>query len=293
MKNTNLVNIKDMIGRAKLFNYAVAQININNLEWTKWTLEAAQQTNSPIILGVSEGAVKYMGGYSVVYSMVNSLICDLGLTIPVSLHLDHGTKDGCIKALEAGFPSVMFDGSRNSFESNLADTSEMIKLCKKYNASLEVELGGIPGTEDNFYSEGLYANLDECITMGNLHIDALAINFGSIHGLYPKDWKGLDFNLLVDINSNVNKPFVLHGGTGIPDDQIQKAISLGVSKININTELQIAFTRKMREYFVSGKDMDLKSKSYDPRKIFGTIEPIFKKICIEKFKLFASFGTAK
>lgn len=294
MKISNyIVNAKDILQKAKLHNYAIAQININNLEWTKWILEAAQETNTPIIIGASKGAIKYMGGYEVVYQMTNSLVADLNITVPVVLHLDHGDYDACIDALKAGFSSVMFDGSSLPFEENLAKTYEMIKICKKYNASLEVELGGIGGNEDGVTSDGFFANIEECTQMAALEIDALAVNFGSIHGIYPKDWPGLDFDLLVKINANVKKALVLHGGSGIPNDQIKKSISLGINKINVNTELQLLFAQKLREYFISGKDLDLKAKGYDPRKMFKYVTPAIKKLCIDKFKLFGSFGVAK
>lgn len=291
--NRNLVNAKEMLMNAKLFNYAIAQININNLEWAKWVIEVAHETNTPVILGVSEGAAKYMGGYNTVCSMVDSLIGDINTNVPIAIHLDHGTFEGCQKALEAGFTSVMFDGSKLPFEENMAKSAEMVKLCKKYDASLEVELGGIGGEEDGVVSNGFYANVEECKQIATLEIDALAVNYGSIHGIYPKDWSGLDFDLLVNINSEVKKPLVLHGGSGIPSDQIKKSISLGINKINVNTELQLAFADKMREYFVSGRDLDWKKKGYDPRKMFKFATPIIKKIIMEKFKLFGSFGVAK
>lgn len=294
MKNKNyLVNSREMLLNAKLFNYAIAQININNLEWAKWIIETAHETNTPVILGVSEGAAKYMGGYNTVYSMVNALVGEINTSVPIAIHLDHGSFDACKEALEAGFTSVMFDGSELPFEENMAKSAEMVKICKKYDASLEVELGGIGGEEDGVISSGFYANVEECKQMATLNIDALAVNFGSIHGIYPKNWEGLNFDLLVNINSEVKKPLVLHGGSGIPTDQIKKAISLGINKINVNTELQLVFAEKMREYFVSGKDLDLRRKGYDPRKMFKFVTPNIKKVIMEKFKLFGSFGTAK
>ncbi len=294
MKNINfLVNTKEMLANAKLFNYAIAQININNLEWAKWIIETAHETNTPVILGVSQGAAKYMGGYKTVYSMVNTLVGDLNISVPIALHLDHGNMEACKEALEAGFTSVMYDGSHLPFVENVANTYEIIKLCKKYDASLEVELGGIGGEEDGVVSDGFFANVDECIKMASLNIDSLAVNYGSIHGIYPKDWKGLDFDLLVKINNNVKKPLVLHGGSGIPVDQIKKSISLGISKINVNTELQLLFAEKMREYFISGRDLDMKKKGYDPRKMFKYVTPFIKRLIVEKFKLFGSFGVWK
>ncbi len=294
MKNKcNLVNAKDMLSKAREFNYAVAQININNLEWTRWVLEAAEETKTPVILGVSEGAAKYMGGLDTVFSMANAMVGDLNISVPVAIHLDHGTYEGCKKALEAGFTSVMFDGSSLPFEENLALSGDMVKLCKKYGASLEVELGGIGGTEDGVTSNGSFANVKEVVTMAGLDVDAIAVNYGSIHGIYPKNWGGLDYDLLATINQKVDKALVLHGGSGIPEGDIRKSISLGINKINVNTELQLVFASKIREYVNSGKDLDMKGKGYDPRKFFKFAAPAVKDVCVGKFKLFGSFGVAQ
>lgn len=293
MNNKSLVNAKEMLMDAKMFNYAIAQINVNNLEWAKWIIETAHETNTPVILGVSEGAAKYMGGYNVVVNMINELVKNINTNVPIALHLDHGSLEGCKQALEAGFTSIMYDGSHLEFSENLSNTAQMVKLCKKFGASLEVELGGIGGEEDGKFSDGSFADVEECRQMAMLEIDALAVNFGSIHGIYPKNWEGLDFDLLVEINNNIKKPLVLHGGSGIPADQIKKSISLGINKINVNTELQLVFAEKMREYFISGKDLDLRKKGYDPRKMFKFATPAIKKVIMEKFKLFGSFGVAK
>ena len=294
MGNINfLVNTKEMLTSAKLFNYAIAQININNLEWAKWVIETAKETNTPVILGVSQSAAQYMGGYKTVYAMVNAMVGELNASVPVALHLDHGDLGACKEALEAGFTSVMYDGSHLPFLENVANTYEVIKLCKKYDASLEVELGGIGNEENNEASNNFFADVEECKKMGMLNIDSLAINYGSYHGIYPKDWKGLNFDLLVQINANVKKPLVLHGGSGIPMDQIKKSISLGISKININTELQLLFAEKMREYFISGRDLDMNKKGYDPKRMYKYATPFIKRLVVEKFKLFGSFGVAK
>lgn len=293
MKRKLLSNLRDVLMNAKLHNYAVAQININNLEWIKTVLNVAQESNTPIILGVSEGAGKYMGGYKNIHDMVINLIDYYHITIPVVLHLDHGSYQACIEALEAGFSSVMYDGSMKPFEINFDETFAITKIAAKYNASVEAEVGGIGGIEDGHTSLGEIADINECIAMSKLPIDALAASVGSIHGLYPKEWESLDFELLNEINAATNLiPLVLHGGSGIPDAQIKQAIALGVSKINVNTECQIAFAQAIREYIEQNKDLDINNKGYDPRKLLKVGCNAIKKVCLEKFKLFGSLGVA-
>lgn len=294
MKKNNLCTLKDLLPHAKLHNYAIAQININNLEWIKAVLSAAQETATPVILGVSEGAAKYMCGYKNVYDMVVNCMEAMYITVPVVLHLDHGSYDACIQALEAGFSSVMYDGSAKDIHDNLSETYAITKIAKKYKASVEAEVGGVGGNEDGVSSMGENADINDCITMSNLPIDALAASVGSIHGLYPKNWKSLNFDLLNDVNCSTNCiPLVLHGGTGIPSDQIRKAIANGISKINVNTECQIAFAKATRDYIKAEKDKDIKKKGYDPRKLLKEPSEAIKKVCIEKFKLFGSIGTAR
>lgn len=294
MKKSILVTLKDVLPHAKLHNYAIAQININNLEWIKAVLSAAQETATPVILGVSEGAAKYMCGFKNAHDMVVNCMQSMSITVPVVLHLDHGTFEGCKKALEAGFSSVMYDGSSYPIERNLSESYAICKLAKKYGASVEVEVGGVGGEEDGRISMGENANIYECITMSNLPIDALAASVGSIHGLYPKNWKSLNFNLLAEVNASTHGiPLVLHGGTGIPNDQVKKAIASGISKVNVNTECQIAFAKAVREYIKEGKDQAYSKKGYDPRKLLKSPSEAIKKVCIEKFKLFGSIGSAK
>lgn len=288
MNKSKLVNMKEMLQRAKLFHYAIAQININNLEWAKAALEAAQETATPIILGVSEGAVKYMWGYKTVVNMVNAMIEENNITVPVCLHLDHGTFRGCVKALEAGFSSVMFDGSKFPIEKNIVLTNDIANIAKKFNASTEAEVGGFDNGD-----EGEIADIDQALDIANLPIDAIAFSFGSIHGIYPKNWKGLNFDILDNFTYLSDLPVVLHGGSGIPDKQIKTAISLGVCKINVNTECQLAFAEATRRYFEDEKDLDFKNKGYDPRKILKPGYAAIKKVCIDKFKLFGSFGVIK
>lgn len=289
-----LSTLKDVLPKAKLFNYAIAQININNLEWIKAVLTAANETATPVILGVSEGAAKYMCGMKNVYDMVVNVMENLKISVPVVLHLDHGSFDGCKEALKAGFSSVMYDGSSKPFETNLTESFDIIKLAAKTKASVEVEVGGVGGNEDGVTSDGENANLEDCVAIAKLPLDALAASVGSIHGVYPKDWKGLNFPLLEMVNKNVGKlPLVLHGGTGIPDGQIKKAISLGIAKINVNTECQLGFASATRKYFNDKKDLDIDKKGFDPRKLLKPGTDEIKKVCVEKFKLFGSIGTAK
>ncbi len=291
--NSRLVNIKDMLQKAVDNNYAIAHINVNNLEWIKAALIAAEQTKSPLILGVSEGAAKYMCGYNNIVDMVNNCITYMNISVPIALHLDHGSYDAAIAALKAGFSSVMFDGSHLLFNENLTKVQEIINLANKYGASVEAEVGGIGGVEDGVTSNGEQANPDECAEISKLPIACLAAGIGNIHGIYPSDWKGLNFNLLQEIHQKTNKkPLVLHGGTGIPDEMIKKAISLGVAKINVNTECQLVFAAATRKYIEAKQDLDEKAKGFDPRKLLkpGT-EAIVSKI-IEKIELFGSKNRA-
>lgn len=260
-----LVNAKNMVAKAYEGKYAVPHININNLEWAKTVLLTAEEKKSPIILGASEGAIKYMGGFSVVSAMVKALIQDLAISVPVALHLDHGSKEGAIKALAAGFTSVMYDGSHESFEVNYQNTQEIVELAKNYNASVEAEVGSIGGEEDGIVGNGEIADPKEALKMKELGLDFLAAGIGNIHGPYPKTWKSLNFKALEQISNTVKIGMVLHGGSGIPSDQIKKAISLGISKININTELQQANAAAIKEFVIS-KEID-KGKNFDPRKL--------------------------
>ena len=261
-----LVSAKDMLQKAREGKYAVGQFNINNLEWTKAILLTAQENNSPVILGVSEGAGKYMGGYKTVVGMVNGLIEELNITVPVALHLDHGSYDGAKKVIEAGFSSVMFDGSHYSIEENVAKTKEIIEIANAKGISVEAEVGSIGGEEDGVVGSGEVADPNECKLIADLGVDMLAAGIGNIHGKYPANWTGLNFEALAAINdATAGMPLVLHGGTGIPADMIQKAISLGVSKINVNTECQLAFAEATRKYIEAGKDLE--GKGFDPRKL--------------------------
>lgn len=293
MTISRLVNVKDMVSKARNGKYAIAHINTNNLEWIKAILDAAQATNSPIIVGVSEGAIKYQCGYKNVVDIVNNVIEFMNITVPVALHLDHGTYEGAIKALEAGFSSVMFDGSHFPFDENVKKTKDIIELAKKYNASVEAEVGSIGGEEDGVIGEGELANVDECRKISSLGVDMLAAGIGNIHGIYPKNWKGLNFNVLEEISQSTNSiPLVLHGGTGIPEDQIKKAISLGISKINVNTECQLAFASATRKYIENQEDLNTSKKGFDPRKLLKPGTEAIKNTIIEKLKLFGSLGKA-
>lgn len=293
MQKTRLVNVKDMVNKARENGYAIAHINTNNLEWTKAILDAAQSTNSPVIIGVSEGAAKYQGGFKTVASIVSNLMDYMDITVPVALHLDHGSYEGAIKALESGFSSVMFDGSHLNFDENITKTKEIIEIAKKYNASVEAEVGSIGGEEDGVIGEGELACPNQCKEMASLDIQMLAAGIGNIHGLYPSNWKGLNFDVLSKIAESTNKmPLVLHGGTGINDEMIKKAISLGISKINVNTECQIAFAKATREYIQSGADLDTVKKGFDPRKLLKPGYEAIKNTVIEKMRLFGSLGKA-
>ena len=263
-----LVSAREMLEKARDGKYAVGQFNINNLEWTKSILLTAEELKSPVILGVSEGAGKYMTGYKTVVGMVNGMLEELKITVPVALHLDHGSYDGCLKCIEAGFSSVMFDGSHYPIDENVAKTTELVKICKEKGLSIEAEVGSIGGEEDGVVGMGECADPDECKAIADLGIDFLAAGIGNIHGKYPENWKGLSFETLAAVKEKVgDMPLVLHGGTGIPADMIKKAISLGVAKINVNTECQLSFAEATRKYIEAGKD--LQGKGFDPRKLLA------------------------
>jgi fructose-bisphosphate aldolase class II len=286
-----LVSAKEMLIKAHKEGYGIAQININNLEWIKATLEAVQQLQSPVILGVSEGAAKYMGGYKNVMSMVRELIAFLGVTVPVAVHLDHGTYEGAIKALDAGFTSIMFDGSHYPFAENLEKTKEIVAMCHAKGVSVEAEVGSIGGEEDGVVGMGEIADPEECRQIAATGVDMFAAGIGNIHGMYPSDWKGLNFVVLAQVQKVTGGvPLVLHGGSGIPDDMVKKAISLGVSKINVNTECQIAFANATREYILAG--LDLKGKGFDPRKLLKPGTEAIKQVIRTKFELFGSVNKA-
>ena len=286
-----LVSAKEMLNKAKAGKYAVGQFNINNLEWTKAILLTAQEMNSPVILGVSEGAGKYMCGYKTVVGMVNGMIEELGITVPVALHLDHGSYEGAKKCIEAGFSSVMFDGSHYPIEENLAKTKELVETCEKLGLSLEAEVGAIGGEEDGVVGNGEVADPNECKMIADLGVTMLAAGIGNIHGKYPANWAGLSFDTLDAIQQLTgDMPLVLHGGTGIPADMIKKAISLGVSKINVNTECQLAFADATRKYIEAGKD--LQGKGFDPRKLLADGAQAIKDTVKEKMELFGSVGKA-
>ena len=286
-----LVNAKDMLVKARDGHYAVAQININNLEWTKATLLMAQELNSPVILGVSEGAGKYMTGFGTVAAMVRAMDKSLGITVPVALHLDHGSYEGCLACVEAGFTSIMFDGSHLAFDENVKKTTELVKLAHEKGLSIEAEVGSIGGEEDGVIGAGEIADPDECKKIADLGIDFLAAGIGNIHGVYPENWQGLSFDTLAKIQELTNgMPLVLHGGTGIPENMIKEAISLGVSKINVNTECQLTFTAAVREYFEEGKDKQ--GKGFDPRKVLAPGVNAIGQTVKEKIETFGSVGKA-
>lgn len=286
-----LVSARDMLEKAREGKYAVGQFNINNLEWTKSILQTAQELKSPVILGVSEGAGKYMTGYKTVVGMVNGMLEEMNITVPVALHLDHGSYDGCLKCIEAGFSSVMFDGSHYPIQENVAKTTELVKICKDKGLSLEAEVGSIGGEEDGVVGAGECADPDECKAIADLGIDFLAAGIGNIHGKYPANWAGLSFETLAAVKEKVgDMPLVLHGGTGIPADMIKKAISLGVAKINVNTECQLAFAEATRKYIEDGKDQQ--GKGFDPRKLLAPGAEAIKATVKEKMELFGSVGKA-
>ena len=286
-----LVSAKEMLNKAKAGHYAVGQFNINNLEWTKSILLAAEETRSPVILGVSEGAGKYMTGYKTVVGMVNGMLEELNISVPVALHLDHGSYEGCYKCIEAGFSSIMFDGSHYPIEENIEKTKELVKVAKGKGMSIEAEVGSIGGEEDGVIGRGECADPKECKSVADLGVTMLAAGIGNIHGKYPENWEGLSFETLDAIQQLTgDMPLVLHGGTGIPDNMIKKAISLGVAKINVNTECQIAFAEATRKYIEDGKDLE--GKGFDPRKLLAPGAEAIKDMVITKIKLFGSEGKA-
>ena len=287
-----LVSAKEMIEKAHEGHYAVGAFNINNLEWTKAILMAAEECKSPVMLGVSEGAGKYMCGYKNVVAMVKEMHDFLGITVPVAVHLDHGSFEGAKACIEAGFTSVMFDGSHYDFEENVEKSKEILALAHSKGISVECEVGGIGGTEDGVTSNGELADPEECGKIAALGVDFLAAGIGNIHGKYPADWKGLNFDRLAEIQkSTAGKPLVLHGGSGIPSDQIAKAISLGVSKINVNTELQLVFADATRKYIEAGKDLE--GKGYDPRKLLAPGTKAIQEKVVAMMKEFGSAGKAE
>ena len=286
-----LVSATEMLKKAVAGHYAVGQFNINNLEWTKSILLTAQDLNSPVILGVSEGAGKYMGGYHAVVGMVNGLLQDLNITVPVAIHLDHGSFEGCYKCIEAGFSSIMFDGSHYPIEENVAKTTQLVNDAHAKGISIEAEVGSIGGEEDGVIGAGECADPNECKAIADLGVDFLAAGIGNIHGKYPANWKGLSFETLAAVQEKTGDlPLVLHGGTGIPADMIKKAISLGVAKINVNTECQLAFAAATRKYIEDGKD--LQGKGFDPRKLLAPGAEAIKAVVREKMELFGSVNQA-
>ena len=286
-----LVSATEMLKKAKAGHYAVGQFNINNLEWTKSILLTAKECRSPVILGVSEGAGKYMGGYHVVVGMVNGMLKDLDIDVPVALHLDHGSFEGCYKCIEAGFSSIMFDGSHYPIEENVEKTKELVAAAHGKGVSIEAEVGSIGGEEDGVVGMGECADPNECKAIADLGVDFLAAGIGNIHGKYPENWKGLSFETLDAVQQLTGElPLVLHGGTGIPEDMIKKAISLGVAKINVNTECQLSFAEATRKYIEDGKDKQ--GKGYDPRKLLAPGAEAIKATVKEKMELFGSVGKA-
>ncbi|MBQ8731124.1 MAG: class II fructose-1,6-bisphosphate aldolase [Lachnospiraceae bacterium] len=286
-----LVSAKDMLEKAREGKYAVGQFNINNLEWAKTILATAQECNSPVILGVSEGAGRYMCGYKTIVGMVNGMIEEMGITVPVALHLDHGSYEACYKCIDAGFSSIMFDGSHYPIEENVEKTTELVKICADKGMSLEAEVGSIGGEEDGVIGAGECADPEECKMIADLGVTMLAAGIGNIHGKYPANWAGLSFETLAAVKDKVgDMPLVLHGGTGIPEDMIKKAISLGVAKINVNTECQLSFAAATRKYIEEGKD--LAGKGCDPRKLLAPGCEAIKNTVKEKMELFGSINKA-
>ena len=286
-----LVSATEMLKKAKAGHYVVGQFNINNLEWTKAILATAQELNSPVILGVSEGAGKYMTGFKTVTAMVKAMIEEMNITVPVALHLDHGTYEGCYKCIKAGFSSIMFDGSHYPIEENVEKTRELVKVAHAMGLSIEAEVGSIGGEEDGVVGAGECADPNECKAIADLGIDFLAAGIGNIHGKYPENWQGLSFDTLAAIQEKTgDMPLVLHGGTGIPADMIKKAIDLGVAKINVNTECQLSFAAATREYIEAGKDQQ--GKGFDPRKLLAPGAAAIKETVKEKMELFGSVGKA-
>jgi fructose-bisphosphate aldolase class II len=287
-----LTSAKEMLNKAREGKYAVGQFNINNLEWTKAVLLTAQENNSPVILGVSEGAGKYMTGYKTVAAMVKAMIEELNITVPVALHLDHGSYEGAKKCIEAGFSSIMFDGSHYPIAENIEKTKELVTITNEKGLSLEAEVGSIGGEEDGVVGKGEVADPNECKQIADLGVTMLAAGIGNIHGKYPANWAGLDFDTLAKIEEAVgtSMPLVLHGGTGIPEDMIKKAISLGVAKINVNTECQLSFQEATRKYIEAGKDLE--GKGFDPRKLLAPGTEAIKATVKEKMELFGSVNKA-
>ena len=286
-----LVSATEMLKKAKAGHYAVGQFNINNLEWTKSILLTAQELNSPVILGVSEGAGKYMTGFKTVAAMVKAMDEELGITVPVALHLDHGSYEGCYKCIKAGFTSIMFDGSHYPIEENVAKTTELVNVAHALGLSIGAEVGSIGGEEDGVVGAGECADPEECKMIADLGVDMLAAGIGNIHGKYPENWAGLSFETLDAVQQKTGvMPLVLHGGTGIPEDMIKKAIDLGVSKINVNTECQLSFQEATRKYVEEGKD--LQGKGFDPRKLLAPGAEAIKSTVKEKMELFGSIGKA-
>lgn len=286
-----LVSAKEMLTKAKEGKYAVGQFNINNLEWTKAILLTAEELRSPVILGVSEGAGKYMCGYKTVVGMVNGMLEELNITVPVALHLDHGSYEGAKACIEAGFSSVMFDGSHYPIEENVEKTKELVAICNEKGLSIEAEVGSIGGEEDGVIGAGECADPEECKAIADLGVTMLAAGIGNIHGKYPENWAGLSFETLDAVQQKTGSmPLVLHGGTGIPEDMIKKAISLGVAKINVNTECQLSFAAATREYIEAGKDKE--GKGFDPRKLLAPGTEAIKATVKEKMELFGSAGKA-
>ena len=286
-----LVSAKEMMKKAKEGHYAVGQFNINNLEWTKAILLTAKENRSPVILGVSEGAGKYMAGYKTIVGMVKGMMEELDIDVPVAIHLDHGSYEGALKAIDAGFTSVMFDGSHYPIDENIEKTKEIIRIANEKGISVEAEVGAIGGEEDGVVGNGEVADPDECKLIADLGVDILAAGIGNIHGKYPENWQGLNFEVLEKIEAKTNPmPLVLHGGTGIPTYMIKKAISLGVSKINVNTECQLSFAAATRKYFEEGKD--LSGKGFDPRKVLAPGFEAIKETVKEKMELFGSINKA-
>ncbi|MDD5889214.1 MAG: class II fructose-1,6-bisphosphate aldolase [Ruminococcus sp.] len=286
-----LVNAKEMLTKAKAGHYAVGQFNINNLEWTKAILLTAEELNSPVILGVSEGAGKYMCGYKTVVGMVNGMLEELNITVPVALHLDHGSYEGAKACIEAGFSSVMFDGSHYDIDENVAKTTELVNICNEKGLSIEAEVGSIGGEEDGVIGAGECADPEECKRIADLGVTMLAAGIGNIHGKYPANWAGLSFETLDAVQQKTGEmPLVLHGGSGIPDEMVKKAITLGVSKVNVNTECQLAFAEATRKYIEAGKDQE--GKGFDPRKLLAPGFEAIKATVKEKMELFGSVNKA-
>ena len=286
-----LVSAKEMLNKAREGKYAVGQFNINNLEWTKSILQTAEELKSPVILGVSEGAGKYMCGYKTVVGMVNGMLEEMKITVPVALHLDHGSYEGALACIEAGFSSIMFDGSHYPIDENVAKTTELVKICNEKGLSLEAEVGAIGGEEDGVVGKGECADPAECKRIADLGVTMLAAGIGNIHGKYPDNWEGLSFTTLEAVKKEVgNMPLVLHGGTGIPEEQVKKAISLGVAKVNVNTECQLSFAEATRKYIEAGKDQQ--GKGFDPRKLLAPGAEAIKATVKEKMEMFGSVGKA-